>query len=173
MIYLIIYLYIVLFIEKYVKRRMNEKLNKQLITNLIVELCGEQRYEKPLRSNSMLRITEHKCTACRGEMKAEFEWRRKDSRLIRSADFALGLEKKREPTMGDDVPCRNGLPPMKMTVPRPRTPFARRTFCIDTLAPPFSVVNGCRDADYPEHWRLMSVYQQSYKNPQKRKARRF
>jgi len=152
---------------------MNEKLNKQLITNLIVELCGEQRYEKPLRSNSMLRITEHKCTACQSEMKAEFEWRRKDSRLIRSADFALGLEKKRELTMGDDVPCRNGLPPMKMTVPRPRTPFARRTFCIDTLAPPFSVVNGCRDTDYPEHWRLMSVYQQSYKNPQKRKARRF
>ncbi|XP_011053153.1 PREDICTED: uncharacterized protein LOC105145361 [Acromyrmex echinatior] len=138
------------------------------------ELCGERRREKPLRSNSVPRITERKCTACRGGMEAELERRRKDPRLIRSAvGFALGLEEKREPTIGDDVTRRNGLPPMKMTVPRPRTPFARRTFCIDTLAPPFSVMNGCRDADYPEHWRLMSVYQQSYRNPQKRKARRF
>ncbi|KYN15235.1 hypothetical protein ALC57_12533 [Trachymyrmex cornetzi] len=138
-------------------------------------LCGERRCEKPSRSNSVPRITERKCMACRGgEMEAELERRKKDPRLIRSAvGFALGIEEKRGPTTGDDVTRRNGLPPMKMTVPRPRTPFARRTFCIDTLAPPFSVVNGCRDADYPEHWRLMSVYQQSYRNPQKRRARRF
>ncbi|XP_076247304.1 uncharacterized protein LOC143187153 isoform X2 [Calliopsis andreniformis] len=31
------------------------------------------------------------------------------------------------------------------------------------------VVNGCRSTDYPEHWRLMTVYQQSYKNPFRRK----
>ncbi|XP_057325051.1 uncharacterized protein LOC130667472 [Microplitis mediator] len=61
---------------------------------------------------------------------------------------------------------RNGLP-NKLTVPRPRTPYAKRDFCIDTLTPPFSIVEGCRDADYPEHWRLTSVYQQSYKNPRK------
>ncbi|KYM97159.1 PREDICTED: uncharacterized protein LOC108778693 [Cyphomyrmex costatus] len=139
------------------------------------ELCGERRCEIPSRSNSVPRITERKCTACRGgETEAELARRRKDPRLIRSAvGFALGLEEKRGPTTGDDVARRNGLPPMKMTVPRPRTPFARRAFCIDTLAPPFSVMNGCRDADYPEHWRLMSVYQQSYRNPQKRRTRRF
>ncbi|XP_034948240.1 uncharacterized protein [Chelonus insularis] len=61
---------------------------------------------------------------------------------------------------------RNGLS-TKFTIPRPRTPYARREFCIDTLTPPFSIVQGCRDADYPEHWRLTSVYQQSYKNPRK------
>ncbi|XP_023245344.1 uncharacterized protein LOC106646763 [Copidosoma floridanum] len=67
----------------------------------------------------------------------------------------------------------NGLVPTldaggrALQVPRPRTPYARRAFCIDTLAPPFSVVNGCRDADFPEHWRLTSVYQQSYRNPRK------
>ncbi|XP_008214955.1 uncharacterized protein LOC103317756 [Nasonia vitripennis] len=60
----------------------------------------------------------------------------------------------------------NGLPG-KAHVPRPRTPYARRSFCIDTLAPPFSIVTGCRDADYPEHWRLTSIYQQSYRNPRK------
>ncbi|CAD6216463.1 GSCOCG00004625001-RA-CDS [Cotesia congregata] len=61
---------------------------------------------------------------------------------------------------------RNGLP-NKLTVPRPRTPYAKRDFCIDTLTPPFSIVEGTRDSEYPEHWRLTSVYQQSYKNPKK------
>lgn len=141
----------------------------------MVEFHGERRCEKASRSNSVPRITERKCAACRdGEMKRDFERRREDPRLIRSAvGVALGLEEKRWPTLDEDVARKNGLPPMKMTVPRPRTPFARRAFCIDTLAPPFSVVNGCRDADYPEHWRLMSVYQQSYRNPQKRRFRRF
>lgn len=64
---------------------------------------------------------------------------------------------------------RNGMS-NKFPVPRPRTPFARRSFCIDTLAPPFSIVQGCRDADYPEHWRLTSVYQQSYRNPKKQRG---
>ncbi|XP_043477987.1 uncharacterized protein LOC122508603 [Leptopilina heterotoma] len=64
---------------------------------------------------------------------------------------------------------RNGMS-NKYPVPRPRTPFARRSFCIDTLAPPFSIVQGCRDADYPEHWRLTSVYQQSYRNPKKQRG---
>ncbi|XP_072763635.1 uncharacterized protein [Anoplolepis gracilipes] len=136
------------------------------------------RSGKSARSRSMPRITERKCTACqRGNPDVELERRRRreeDPRLIRSAvGVALGLEQRCRTTTGDDGTHRNGLPPARMTVPRPRTPFARRAFCIDTLAPPFSVVSGCRDADYPEHWRLMSVYQQSYRNPQKRRTRRF
>ncbi|KAG7199318.1 hypothetical protein KM043_018168 [Ampulex compressa] len=104
-----------------------------------------------------------------GEQRAKSRTGRKvrkeeDPRLIKSAvGIALGLQKS------GNNDRRNGLPTKKI-VPRPRTPFARRSFCIDTLAPPFSIVNGCRDADYPEHWRLMSIYQQSYKNPQKRKG---
>ncbi|XP_029668723.1 uncharacterized protein LOC115238784 isoform X1 [Formica exsecta] len=136
------------------------------------------RSRKSARSNSVPRITERKCAACQGgEPEAEPEQRRRsreDPRLIRSAvGVALGLEQRCRTMTADDGARRNGLPPARMTVPRPRTPFARRAFCIDTLAPPFSVVSGCRDADYPEHWRLMSVYQQSYRNPQKRRSRRF
>ncbi|XP_046142209.1 uncharacterized protein LOC114877368 [Osmia bicornis bicornis] len=97
-----------------------------------------------------------KCTACGSKNVKD------DPRLTKSAvGLALGLEK------GGNGQKRNDG---KMMVPRPRTPFARRSFCIDTLTPPFSVVNGSRDADYPEHWRLMSVYQQSYKNPYKRRS---
>lgn len=86
-----------------------------------------------------------------------------DPRLIKSA---VGI------TLGTETNDNNASRrlPLKIDVPRPRTPFAKRSFSIETLSPPFSIVNGSRDTDYPEHWRLMTVYQQSYKNPRKYKA---
>lgn len=113
-----------------------------------------------------------------------------DNRLVKSAGYGCPNPRKRQAVhvrncapchcKGDRMrrarcvhsapnrPCknvkRNGLP-TKVMVPRPRTPYAKRNFCIDSLTPPFSIVEGSRDADYPEHWRLMSVYQQSYRNP--------
>ncbi|XP_075232238.1 uncharacterized protein LOC142330677 [Lycorma delicatula] len=48
-------------------------------------------------------------------------------------------------------------------VPKPRTPYAKRSYSIGTLAPPFSLWPGTTGQDYPEHWRLASVYQHSYK----------
>ncbi|XP_014604824.1 PREDICTED: uncharacterized protein LOC106787191 isoform X1 [Polistes canadensis] len=82
-----------------------------------------------------------------------------DPRLIKSAvGIALGMESNNKRLL------------QKVDVPRPKTPFAKRSFSIETLSPPFSVVNGSRDTDYPEHWRLMTVYQQSYKNPRKYKS---
>lgn len=47
--------------------------------------------------------------------------------------------------------------------PKPRTPYAKRNYAIGTLAPPFSLWPGTTGQDYPEHWRLASVYQHSYK----------
>ncbi|KOC70604.1 hypothetical protein WH47_03620 [Habropoda laboriosa] len=100
-------------------------------------------------------VSFRKCVACEAKNIKE------DPRLIRSAvGLALGMEKS------ENNPRKTGI---KSTIPRPRTPFARRNFCIDSLSPPFSVVNGYRDADFPEHWRLMSVYQQSYRNPYRRR----
>lgn len=91
---------------------------------------------------------------CRGERSAR---KHRGQRLVKSAYG--GTRNAR----------RNGLP-TKISVPRPKTPYAKRSFCIDTLTPPFSIINGCRDADYPEHWRLTSVYQQSYRNPRRQRA---
>ncbi|XP_012280161.1 uncharacterized protein LOC105699603 [Orussus abietinus] len=98
------------------------------------------------------------CTACVNG-KRDDVGRKSDLRKVTSA---TNLQETKSES-------RNGLP-TKLIVPRPRTPYARRSFCIDSLAPPFKVVEGCRDADYPEHWRLMSVYQQSYRNPSKRRC---
>lgn len=47
-------------------------------------------------------------------------------------------------------------------VPRPKNPYSLKNYAINTLAPPFSLQKDKR-TDYPEHWRLASVYQHSYK----------
>ncbi|CAH1389521.1 unnamed protein product [Nezara viridula] len=56
-----------------------------------------------------------------------------------------------------------------IAVPKPKTPFARKSYSINTLAPPFSLWPGTMGMDYPEHWRLASIYQQSYKPIESRK----
>ncbi|XP_063230546.1 uncharacterized protein LOC134535402 [Bacillus rossius redtenbacheri] len=56
----------------------------------------------------------------------------------------------------------------KVRVPKPRA-FLKRNYSIDTLAPPFSLWPGNTGQDYPEHWRLASVYQHAYKPPEARK----
>lgn len=51
-----------------------------------------------------------------------------------------------------------------LVVPRPRQPYAKKNYDIDTLVPPFrSQAGGAGQGGYPEHWRLSSVYQHAYK----------
>lgn len=50
-----------------------------------------------------------------------------------------------------------------LTVPKMKAPFAKKSYSIGTLAPPFSFWPGTTGQDYPEHWRLASVYQHSFK----------
>lgn len=122
-------------------------------------VCGKV---KPISAQNMNRRSKYSrqlrhCVAC------DEEKNRHGKDRIQSANYFL----QRTNVKTDK---RSGLPPKGVLVPRPRTPFARRTFCIDTLTPPFSVVTGSRDADYPEHWRLTSIYQQSYRNPKNKRA---
>ncbi|XP_054263818.1 uncharacterized protein LOC128987127 isoform X1 [Macrosteles quadrilineatus] len=48
-------------------------------------------------------------------------------------------------------------------VPKMKLPYAKKSYSIGTLAPPFSLWPGTTGQDYPEHWRLASVYQHSFK----------
>lgn len=49
-------------------------------------------------------------------------------------------------------------------VPKPRHPYAKRDYAIETLSPPFACWHGgAGQGGYPEHWRLASVYQHAYK----------
>lgn len=55
-----------------------------------------------------------------------------------------------------------------LKVPKPKVPYVVKNYAIDSLAPPFSLQKMKR-YDYPEHWRLATVYQHSYKPIQARK----
>lgn len=55
-------------------------------------------------------------------------------------------------------------------IPKPRNPYAKRNYVIDTLAPPFACwKGGAGQGGYPEHWRLASVYQHAYKPVEQRR----
>lgn len=55
-------------------------------------------------------------------------------------------------------------------IPKPKNPYAKKSYVIDTLAPPFACwKGGAGQGGYPEHWRLASVYQHAYKPVEQRK----
>lgn len=55
-----------------------------------------------------------------------------------------------------------------LNVPKPKQPYKKRNYHIDSLAPPFSSWSG-RGQEYPNHWRLTSIYQHAYKPVESRK----
>lgn len=57
-----------------------------------------------------------------------------------------------------------------LIVPKPKMPYTKKSYSIGTLMPPFSVWPRAAGQDYPDHWRLVSVYQHSYKPLETRKA---
>lgn len=58
----------------------------------------------------------------------------------------------------------------QLKVPKPRTTNSdKKKYVIGTLLPPFSMWPGTTARDYPEHWRLTSVYRQAFKPLELRK----
>lgn len=57
-----------------------------------------------------------------------------------------------------------------LRVPKPKIPFAKKNYTIGTLVPPFSIWPRAAGHDYPDHWRLVTVYQHSYKPIDTRKV---
>lgn len=63
--------------------------------------------------------------------------------------------------------------PKVIYVPRPKQPYKKKNYQIDSLAPPFSSWTG-RGDEFPNHLRLASIYQQAYKPKQvESRKRRF
>lgn len=62
-----------------------------------------------------------------------------------------------------------------INVPKQREPYAKRNYDINSLSPPFSMARSGSSSgsciQYPEHWRLATVYQHSYKNPSSQRRR--
>ncbi|XP_053681919.1 uncharacterized protein LOC128732652 [Sabethes cyaneus] len=63
--------------------------------------------------------------------------------------------------------CSQKNEPKKLNVPKPRDPYIKKNYIIDTLAPPFAFWK--KGSGYPDYWRLVSVYQHAYKPAEKRK----
>lgn len=59
---------------------------------------------------------------------------------------------------------KNGFSPPKL-----KNHNVKKNYSIPTLMPPFTMWPGTTGQDYPEHWRLASVYQHSYKPIEMRK----
>lgn len=49
-----------------------------------------------------------------------------------------------------------------LRIPKQKDPYRKKNYAINSLAAPFSLQKDKRQ-DYPEHWRLATVYQHSYK----------
>lgn len=64
------------------------------------------------------------------------------------------------PTSGHSPPPQ---PTKPLKIPKMRPPYAKKNYAISTLIPPFSLWPDHHGQEYPEHWRLASVYQHSYK----------
>jgi len=61
-------------------------------------------------------------------------------------------------------------PAKHLKVPKPKTTNSdKKKYVIGTLLPPFSMWPGTTARDYPEHWRLTSVYRQAFKPLELRK----
>lgn len=61
-------------------------------------------------------------------------------------------------------------PARLLKVPKPKTTNSdKKKYVIGTLLPPFSMWPGTTARDYPEHWRLTSVYRQAFKPLELRK----
>ncbi|XKL61095.1 hypothetical protein PGB90_008152 [Kerria lacca] len=57
-----------------------------------------------------------------------------------------------------------------LRIPKPKKPFVKKNYFISTLVPPFSIWPETTGLEYPDHWRLHSVYQHSYKPFENRKT---
>lgn len=66
----------------------------------------------------------------------------------------------------NNCPLITETPPINKTkviyVPRPKQPYKKKNYEINSLAPPFSSWTG-RGDEFPNHLRLSSIYQQAYK----------
>lgn len=85
------------------------------------------------------------------------------------ANELVKLDENNNCSMITETPPINNKPKV-IYVPRPKQPYKKKNYQIDSLAPPFSSWTGKGD-EFPNHLRLSSIYQQAYKPVESRKRR--
>lgn len=126
--------------------------NKSILNNLHYSTPNLSEQEKSVHETSckdLGRLTSSLCVACKLRNMSLTEKRSK-------AEYKMAFKA--------GVPQKNVSRCYKyvLKVPKQKTPYKFRNYAIDSLAPPFSLQKAKRE-EYPEHWRLATVYQHSYK----------
>lgn len=115
------------------------------------------------RSRSTPNLARRPCVACDSDSKPSTSQSRSTASTGYKQAFKAGSPNNFRPHTAMPVP-------KPVIVPKPRKPFSKRSYSIATLAPPFSLwQDGTCSQDYPDHWRLASVYQRAYKDPEMRR----
>lgn len=124
--------------------------------------CGRTR---PMRlcEQNLQRLNQHAGEPKPNEFKAAFKAGAVKSQ---SSGFCSSLDHTSNGSTGTATEFTTKV----FKIPKPRQPYAKKNYTIDTLAPPFACwKGGAGQGGYPEHWRLASVYQHAYKPIDQRK----
>lgn len=143
------------------KMKEEEKLYKSS-PNLSINSCSNSCCNKMnVISGNNDQLRKNRCQACNQpniikEEKAKSEYK-----------MAFKAGKLQESKSSD---CSSGSGTKgSLKIPKQKDPYAKRNYDINSLHPPFSIWKGTSCQSYPEHWRLASIYQHSYKPPENRK----
>ncbi|GLV35809.1 uncharacterized protein CBL_01039 [Carabus blaptoides fortunei] len=133
------------------------KLLHQSSPNLSTVTCGESI------CGTLAKRNPRPCAACDVPTRQELEERPKSEYKMA---FKAG---KVNGSKSFDGLSSSGTRSSSVKVPKQREPYAKRNYDINSLHPPFTVWKGTSCQSYPEHWRLASIYQHSYKPVEHRK----
>lgn len=130
--------------------------------------CGEQIH-RPLRlcEQNLQKLNHHQtsatCTKHPVEFKAAFK-----AGAVKSQ--SSGICSSLDHSSNGSTSTGTEFTTKVFKIPKPKQPYAKKNYTIDTLAPPFACWRGgAGQGGYPEHWRLSSVYQHAYKPIEQRK----
>lgn len=124
-------------------------------------ICGKNNCSLQKKTNS------RPCAACDNAKQDKQEEERPKSEYKMA--FKAGKLNGSKSFDGVTSSSASGTRSTSVKVPKQRDPYAKRNYDINSLHPPFSVWKGTSCQSYPEHWRLASIYQHSYKPVENRK----
>ena len=137
---------------------------------------NHHRHHRHHTKNKHANIKGTKIRLCEQQYK---EFQRNDQRPIQEYKQAFKAGVPRSNSSGTcssfDSGCNSSISSgtncsKSVRIPKPRNPYVKKDYIIDTLAPPFACWRGgAGQGGYPEHWRLASVYQHAYKPVEQRK----
>lgn len=126
----------------------------------IIAKCKHHKHERPKRLCEVSQSNE----PIKKEIKESYKCAFKAGKPQSSSSTCTSSDSGFTISTCSDNTCKS------IRIPKPRNPYSKKNYVIDTLHPPFACwKGGAGQGGYPEHWRLASVYQHAYKPIEQRK----